>query len=75
MAGAISDAQSFEGKAMSATEEAVLGQARMRAIYRGENEVMATTQALDAIAKLRESLQGDEYQQALDRLLAEYSKS
>jgi len=60
---------------MSATEEAVLGQARMRAIYRGENEVMATTQALDAIAKLRESLQGDEYQQALDRLLAEYSKS
>ncbi|PVZ56625.1 hypothetical protein C9422_18695 [Pseudomonas sp. B1(2018)] len=60
---------------MSPTEEAVLAQARLRAMSRGESEAMAVIHAQSAVDALKESLKGDEYQEALERLLEEYSKS
>ncbi|MHB2059793.1 hypothetical protein [Pseudomonas monsensis] len=60
---------------MRITEESVLEQSRLRAMYRGENEVMAAASALEALNAIKESLKGDEYQAALENLYAEYTKS
>lgn len=70
----ISESESFEGKAMPTTEEAVYAAARLRASCRGENEAMAAVKALEAVAILKETLSGDKYQEALEKLYLEYSK-
>lgn len=58
---------------MRITEDDVLAQARLGAIYRGENEVMAAATALEAIDALKVALRGAEYQAALEKLYAQYT--
>jgi hypothetical protein len=60
---------------MPTTEESIIAAARLRAAYRGENEAMAATAALEALAVLKKSLTGEKYQEALERLFLEYSTS
>ena len=59
---------------MPTSEQAVLAQARLRAIYRKENVAIACAKALEDMAALKQRLNGDEYQEALEKLLEEYSK-
>ena len=54
---------------MPTTEQAVLAQARLRAIHRKENVVIACAKALADVDALKQRLSGDEYQEALEKLL------
>jgi len=60
---------------MGATEESIIAAARMRAAYRGENEVMAAASALEAVDVLKKTLTGEKYQEALEKLYLEYTTS
>lgn len=60
---------------MRKTEESIIAAARLRAVYRGENEAMAAASALETLAVLKKSLTGDKYEEALERLYLEYTAS
>ena len=58
---------------MQVTEEQVIGAARMRAIHEGTDETVASINAAQAIRKLKETLKGDDYQEALEKLYRQYA--
>lgn len=59
---------------MRITEQQIVEHAGLRAMYRGENEVIAQSAAQETIAVLKETLSGQDYQDALDNLFKEYSQ-